>query len=129
MKFTTLVEATSKFGRVDFYYSDADLSSNPEISFHTDDEFEIGPTPFINQIYKFGDRTKIYVYHKNLNPDTNEWYTRYTLFDPSGQRHNYSDSRSFHNEWAQYIDSIIGVYDTKPFGPQEVQEFRQVFNL
>jgi hypothetical protein len=135
MKLTSLAEATSKFGRVDFWYSDEDLVTHKGDDFHTDDQFQAGPT--INQIYKFGDGTKMYLYSNMYRDDITDpaiagipdAISKQVVIDRDGKRYEYHAIRDFHKSWEHYIDSIVGAYDTKPFGPQEVQEFRQVFNL
>ena len=140
MKLHSLVEATSKYGKVDFYWCDDNLEADKGLEFHTDDEFR--PNTKVSQIYKFGDGTKFYLYSKNVRDDTDpivaqmmtepgmdNWYSRQTVFDSAGKRHDYTSTRDFHNAWSHYIDSITGAYDSKPFGPEEIAEFRQVFNL
>ena len=140
MKLKSLIEATSKYGTVDFYWSDDNLETPKDAAFHADDEFQAGP--MISQIYKFGDGTKFYLYSKNVRDDTDpivaqmmtepgmdHWYARQTVFDRNGQRHDYTSTNTFHIAWSHYIDSITGAYDSKPFGPKEIAEFRQVFNL
>jgi len=138
MKLKSLIEATSKYGTVDFYWSDDNLETPKDAAFHADDEFQAGP--MISQIYKFGDGTKFYLYSKNsltdpivnqgiADPAFDTWYTRQAVIDRNGNRHDYTNTRTFHSGWSHYIDSITGAYDSKPFGPKEIAEFRQVFNL
>lgn len=135
MKLTALTEATSRFGRVDFWYSDEDLSTHRDSEFHADDEFQRGPT--INQIYRFGDGTKMYMFSNMYRDDITDpevagltdAVSKQVVIDKNGIRHDYDKRRDFGRDWDHYIDSIVGAYDTKPFGPQEIQEFRHVFNL
>lgn len=143
MKLNLLAEATSNFGDIDFYYTDEDILTQPESQsppeFHSDDDFE-RPQLRISQIYKFGDGTKFYLYNGQYNEtdpiiagltpsDDPPWYEGCIVIDKLGQKRQYKTMDAFRTDWGHYIDAIIGAYDTKPFGPQEVAEFRQVFNL
>jgi hypothetical protein len=121
MKLKSLVEATSNFGNVEFYHSDEDLSSHKNSEFHVDDQFQHGTVG--NQIYKFGDGTKMYLYNSPVG------LMDAVVIDKLGQKHIYKTMYGFADHWQHYTDSITGVYAAKPFGPQEVQEFRQVFDL